>query len=210
MSRVPDLMNGTLARRIVRLLYTGLVLVTISAGAWAASEPQQLVAQVIDQVLTKLSGLNPAIAPTDPVLLTLFEQELSPHLDFATITHWLVGADWANYSEADQAAVIAAVHEHVVQVYAALLVMGRDVVIEIEPNATVLARSAKVGAHLAAADGRTLDVEFRLIRSADSWKLYDLVVAGVSFARSLKSELSPVIDAGGVEGLKTYLVQHRR
>jgi phospholipid transport system substrate-binding protein len=187
-----------------------LLLVTSIQPAQANTvDPQQLVSDVIGRVMNKLGTLDPGVPADDPLLLDVFRQELAPHLDFTTITQWLVGPPWANYTDAERETMIATVREHIVNVYAALLARGRDVVIEVAPSSTVLERSAKVSAALATADGRSIDIEFRLLAAGESWKLYDLVAAGVSFARSLRAELAPVITAGGVDGLRNYLARHQ-
>ena len=56
----------------------------------------------------------------------------------------------------------------------------------------------------------TTDVEFRLLRAGEDWKLFDLTVDGLSFARSLRAELSPVLSDGGIRALRRYLDEHQR
>jgi len=198
-----------LAALSARALTLLLLVVSIQPAQANAVDPQQLVSDVIGRVMSKLGTLDPGVPADDPLLLDVFRQELAPHLDFATITQWLVGPPWANYTGPEREAMIATVREHIVNVYAALLARGRDVVIDVAPSSTVLERSAKVSAALETADGRSIDIEFRLLPAGETWKLYDLVVAGVSFVRSLRAELAPVITAGGVDGLRDYLAQHQ-
>ena len=196
---------------LIQFLARALALAALLAGCgnvYAAVEPHQLVSDVIQRVMAKVDSVDPAVSQADGALLAIFEEELSPHLDFQVITQWLVGEPWAGLSAEQKGELIDAVRAHIVHVYATLLAQGRSVAIEVDPTSTILSRSAKVGARLATPDGRALDIEFRLIRSEDSWKLYDLVVAGLSFAHSLRAELAPVINAGGVEALKTYLSAH--
>lgn len=166
-----------------------------------AVAPHELVESVVGRVMSR-------IGEADVDVLAVFEQELAPHLDFAVITRWLVGEKWTSFSAAEHDELVATVRSHILRVYASLLARGREIDIAIEQTSTVLTRSATVAAHLALPD-RRVPVEFRLVRNGDDWKLYDLVVEGLSFARSLRAELAPVIDAGGVSGLKTYLNRPR-
>ncbi|MGR8918275.1 MAG: MlaC/ttg2D family ABC transporter substrate-binding protein [Gammaproteobacteria bacterium] len=186
-----------------RFVFASLML--LAAGAAGAAEPHTVVSDVIDRVMARLDETP----NTDGAVLELFEAELSPHLAFDTITRWVSGKRWEDFSDAERGDMVAAVSEHVVHVYASLLARGHDVDISIEQNSTVQKRSARVGATLALSDGQQFVLEFRLLRDGESWKLYDLVVDGLSFARTLRAELNPVIMAGGVRGLQQYLAEHR-
>ena len=169
--------------------------------------PHELVSAVIDRVLQRLASLDVGSAAPDQAVLEVFQQELTPHLDFATITRWMSGSRWASFSEGERADLTGAIRAHIIHVYSSLLAHGRDVAIDVKPNSTIGKRSAKVPAMLATTDGRSFQVEFRLLQSADSWQLYDLVVDGVSFARALQAEIGPVIAAQGVHGVKAYLAR---
>ena len=169
--------------------------------------PHEVVSAVIGRVMERLETLDGRSAAPDHAVLEVFEQELTPHLDFATITRWMSGPRWEAFSEDERADLTGAIRAHIVQVYSSLLAHGRDVAIDVQPNSTLRKRSAKVPAMLATADGRSFQVEFRLLQNADTWRLYDLVVDGVSFARALQSEIGPVIAAQGVHGVKAYLAR---
>ena len=201
------------AQPLNRLELGILLLLSVAFGVPDVSafavEPHEVVNDVIQRVMAKVSGLGASGNHEADEVLKVFEHEISPHLDFITITRWLAGDRWSNLDDDEKKELEAVVREHVVEVYASLLARGPSVVIKVESTSTIKTRSARVGALLATEQGRKLAVEFRLIRSEDSWKLYDLAVEGLSFARSLRAELAPVISDGGVEGLKVYLNSHK-
>ncbi len=190
------------------LLSLAVIVSAQEAGAFAV-EPHEIVNDVIQRVMAKVSGLHVDVDDETDEVLRVFEQEISPHLDFITITRWLAGERWFNFDKDEKKELQTVVRGHIVQVYSALLARGRSVVIKVEPMSTIKTRSARVGATLATQEGVKLNVEFRLIRSANSWKLYDLAIEGLSFARSLRAELAPVLNNGGVAGVRAYLKSHR-
>ena len=193
----------------LRTLFVLSVIATAQNATALPVQPHEVVNDVIQRVMSKVNGLDGSADEDGRILLEVFETEISPHLDFYTITRWLAGERWSSFADEGKVELMAIVRGHVVQVYAALLARGPMVDIEVEPSSLVRTRSAKVGARMATREGKEVSIEFRLIRSEDSWMLYDLAVEGLSFARSLRAELAPVIDAGGVNGLKTYLDTHR-
>jgi len=170
-------------------------------------EPHELVASVVARVMARLGDAPDDGAASQTAMLQLFEEELSPRFAFRMISRWIAGRNWQSFSSSEREELMAAVREHVVHVYASLLSRGRSVEISIDRKSTILTKSAKVGGHMATPDGRDFKLEFRLLRSDDDWKLYDLSVDGLSFARSLQAELSPVIEAGGIDGLRSYLAR---
>jgi phospholipid transport system substrate-binding protein len=194
-------------RSVIVLLafYAGSAFMTPAAANVPA--PHELVSAVIDRVLERLETLDGGSAAPAHAVLEVFEQELTPHLDFATITRWMSGPRWQSFSEGERADLTGAIRTHIIHVYSSLLAHGRDVAIDVQPNSTLRKRSAKVPAMLATTDGRNFQIEFRLLQSEDTWRLYDLVVDGVSFARSLQAEIGPVIAAEGVRGVKAYLAR---
>lgn len=181
-----------------------LLLLLASSGPAAAVEPHELVSSVVGRVMSRLGEFSDEQAQNGAVN-KVFEEELSPHLDFGTIARWLSGPRWATFSEADRAELTAVIHDHIVQVYSSLLAYGRDVRIDVDPHSTRLRHSARVAARLTTPDQRSFDVEFRLLDSGQGWLLYDLVADGVSFARTMQAELGPVITADGVAGVRAYL-----
>ncbi len=200
---------GRRVGRTVRLV-TLVAALTLVAEAHALSqEPHELVNEVVARVMARLDDDLSNAEDGQKELLSLFEQELSPHFAFDTISRWIAGGRWKTLSDPERVELMAAVRDHIVRVYASLLARGRSVEIRIENNSSIAVRSAKVAGIMATPDGRDFTLEFRLLRGEHDWKLFDLSVDGLSFARSLRAELNPVIAAGGIPALKAYLAEHR-
>ncbi len=68
-------------------------------------------------------------------------------------------------------------------------------------------RGALVGGRITRPQGDPVQVEWRLRRAADSWKISDVVVEGISMAVTRRSEFSSVIGSHGgrIEGLLEVL-----
>ena len=191
-----------------RGLVAVMLLLANPAVPAANQQPHDLVNAVIEQVMVRIGETSGSEEISEAALLRVFEEELSPHFAFGTITKWIAGKRWLTFSEAEHQELLDAVRVHIVHVYASLLARGRSVEINVEPNSVVLTKSAKVAATLASSAGRDFNLEFRLLLDGDTWKLYDLAVDGLSFARSLRAELSPIIAGGGITGLRNYLSRH--
>lgn len=212
---MPNARSPALRRRLRRATHiiqtAPIVLILLfSCGPAIAgsSQPHELVGAVIDRVMTRL-GDDLADDAAHKALQQLFEEELSPHFAFSMITRWVAGKRWETFTAAEREELQATVRTHIVHVYASLLARGTSVEIRIDPESTVRNKSAKVGAVMLTPSGGDFKLEFRLLRSGEDWKLYDLAVDGLSFARSLRAELHPVIEDGGIAALRNYLNKHQ-
>ena len=192
------------------LVLAATLALTVTRAFALSGEPHLLVSDVIARVMERIGALDAETLEMDDAVSTVFEQELSPHLDFLTITRWLSGKRWEQFSEAQRAELTGVIREHIVQVYSSLLARGQSVEIDVAQSSTINKRSARVEADLSTPDGRNFDVEFRLLQGPEAWLLYDLVVDGVSFARSMRAEIGPIIAADGVPGVRRYLYEHGR
>lgn len=200
-----------LTRRVLLALIVCLTPV-LTVNAAVAPQPHELVSDVVARVMERLAEVGDhdgGEVDGDSNMLALFEEELSPHFAFPTISRWIAGERWQTFSESERAELQAAVHDHIVHAYASLLARGHNVSIVIDDNSKINKKSARVGGLLALPGGQDLSLEFRLLRGEFDWKLYDLTVDGLSFARSLKAELQPILKADGIAGLRAYLQRHQ-
>lgn len=187
------------------------LLFSVTAGAECRPQaPHQIVDNVIARVIAQLHHIDPAEADADKVTRELFEAELSPHLAYTLIARWIGGQQWITMPAAEREEMVTLIQSHVVGVYASLLTSGRGASITVAEYSEVGKKSARVAAELVLENGSRSALEFRLLDDAGQWKLFDLYADGLSFARTLKAELGPVVSAGGINGLREYMARHRK
>jgi phospholipid transport system substrate-binding protein len=66
---------------------------------------------------------------------------------------------------------------------------------------------ATVRAQFVRAGGKPLPIEFQMRKSADSWKVYDIAVEGISLVLTYRSEFDAVVKQEGIDGLIKRLTQ---
>ncbi len=47
----------------------------------------------------------------------------------------------------------------------------------------------------------TIPLDYRLLKNSDSWRVYDVVIDGVSLVKNFRGQLSRIIKGTGFEGL---------
>lgn len=71
-------------------------------------------------------------------------------------------------------------------------------------------RSAAVRGRVSVEGGLPLEVDFRVRQVGGLWKVYDVVVAGVSLVQANQSAFARELESAGVEGLTARLSAHNR
>lgn len=186
---------------LIRLL---LVLgMAASPGLWAQSSPDALVKSTVDEVLEVLRQNK------DPQQLRqLAEAKVLPHFDFERMTQLAVGRPWQNASPAQREALVSGFRGMLVNTYSTALGSGSTPATKVDvkpPSGSGDDVVVKTIAHRAGKE--PVGVDYRLAKAGTTWKVYDVVVEGVSLVQNYRSTFSAEIAKSGVDGLIKVLEQ---
>jgi phospholipid transport system substrate-binding protein len=190
--------------RLVRA--TAVVAMLFACGAQAQQTPDALVRKAVDEVLGVLKQTK------DPVkLVEAAEQKVLPHFDFKQMTRLAVGRSWSQASPAQQEALERGFRTLLVRTYTtALASASGEAKVEIKPSPKPNGDETVVRT-LASEPGRKpVQIDYRMAKDGDSWKVYDVVVEGLSLVTSYRSSFQSEIARSGIEGLiKTIETKNR-
>jgi phospholipid transport system substrate-binding protein len=184
----------------MKRLLAGIVLVlatTWAAPLWAQPAPDALVRSTVDRVLEVLRQNKSAHE-----LRQLAEEIVLPHFDFERMTQLAVGRPWQDADAAQRDALVKAFRRLLVNTYSVALDEGVKPAERVEvkrPQGGSDRTTVQTIAHRAGKP--PLVVEYRLSRSADAWKVYDVVVEGVSLVQTYRTSFSTEIGRSGIDGL---------
>jgi phospholipid transport system substrate-binding protein len=172
-----------------------------------AVPPDQLVRETADEVLTILRN-DPDIAAGDTRKLgELVEEKVLGHFDFERMTRLAVGKHWRQASPEQQAALTSAFRTLLVRTYAVALTQFRDREIAYAPLERLANGDAIVHTTLKSPSGPPVRMDYRMFVGGDAWKVYDILVDGVSLIISYRSLFDSTIEQSGVAGLVSLLEQ---
>jgi len=191
--------------QMIRRLSTALLLATalFATAAHAQQAPDALVKSVSQDVLDTARS-DPKVQAGDAARIReVVEAKLAPHFDFTHMTMLAMGRNWQKASPAQQAELTTQFKTLLVHTYAGALSKYRDEKIEYKPLApnpsatdvTVKTQVIKSGG------GAPVPIDYSLAKTADGWKAYDIIVAGVSLVTNYRDEFNEQIRNGGVDGL---------
>ena len=167
-------------------------------GVYAQESPEALVKQTVDEVLKVISQTK-----DQRQLIAAAEQKVLPHFDFKQMTQLAVGRSWSQASAAQQEALERAFRSLLVRTYtSALSRSSGDVKVDIKPSAAKPAADEAVVRSVAVESGKQpVQIDYRMAKTANGWKVYDVVVESVSLVTTYRSQFQSEIARAGIDGL---------
>lgn len=188
----------------VSLLFTGI------AGG-ATDTARQLVINVTNHVIQALKK-DPDLAQRDPnAIYKLLNRSVAPHFDFEATAKLLLGPYWRKANPQQRQRFIKELHTYLVQFYAVSLGKYEDQKIEYEPlRGSVVGNEAVVRSLVQQQNGPPIPIDYRMHRTGGDWKVYDVIVDGVSMVVSNRSSFAQAIRQGGIDKLTDQLAERNR
>jgi phospholipid transport system substrate-binding protein len=201
--------------KFIRVFLLGPMLALLAVPALTQAQdlaPDALAKKVTDEVVTVLRADKDIQAGNTKKLLELVEAKILPHFNFVRMTRLAVGAPWRQTSGAQQQSLVNEFRTLLVNTYTTAFTQYRDQVIEYRPlkmapaDTEVVVRSLikqKTGAD-------PIDINYSMEKTDSGWKVYDVVIAGVSLVQNYRSSFSTEIQKSGVDGLIATLASKNK
>jgi phospholipid transport system substrate-binding protein len=173
----------------------------LSALAAPAAEvaPDALVKSNVEEVLSVIKQSKDRRALND-----LAEKKVLPHFDFQAMTQLAVGKSWREANQDQQRRLEHAFRGLLVNTYTAALNQSAvgDAKVEVKP-AQVKPEQSDVTVKTVAtqSSGKPVAIDYRMKRTANGWKVYDVVVENLSLVTNYRDSFSAEISRTGIEGL---------
>lgn len=145
-------------------------------------------------------------------LIEWAEKSILMNFDFNRMTRLAVGKDWRQTTAEQKKLLAQEFRRLLVRTYAnAFISVNKNQTIEYKPFKMSGDESEVVVKTMIVKPGaKPLDVNFSLEKGADSWKVYDITVAGVSLITNYRESFAQEIHANGVDGLIKMLSDKNR
>jgi len=196
----------------LRLLAAIAVLATLLvAGKYIFAEPGPLAVlqEMTDRVL-EIIKQDPAILDDQARLRVLADELVLPNVDFMALSQWVLGKHW-RLARPEQRQVFAdEFRELLIRTYLGSVTRSnyQDQTIRYQPlRKNDDSRMAEVEAYIEQPQGPMVNVQFRLLHRDDGWKVYDVVIEGISLVVTHRSGFSNIIHEQGLDGLIATLKQ---
>jgi phospholipid transport system substrate-binding protein len=175
-----------------------------SADAPAASPntlgPQELVEDSAKRMLTELDQ-NRSIYAKDPAKLdSLVANVLLPNFDSEYAARLVLGATWRTATPEQRKRFVDAFYHSLLRNYGnALLNFSADRFVVLPYRGDPGDTSATVRTEVKKSDGEKVPVNFTLRKTPDGWKAWDVVIEGISYVKSFRTDFGAEIQQKGLE-----------
>lgn len=182
------------------LIATGLMLNIAIASAEVT--PDALVKQTAEEVLTIVKTDKDIQAGNQQKIFAIAEEKILPNFDFERVCRMVLGKNWRSASVDQQAAFKKEFRSLLLRTYASALGKYRDQVIEYKPlRMEAGATNVTVKTQILQSGGQPIAVDYSLVKTTESWKVYDIVIENVSLVTNYRSQFSNEIRQNGLDSL---------
>lgn len=184
------------------ILLLALLLAIVPASA-QNTPPDELIKSTVDEVIAILKQDDGIKAGDEDRILSLVREKILPHFNFTRMTQLAMGRHWRNASPEQKRVLVREFRTLLVRTYSNSLSDYRDEVIQVSPT-KVNPDDARIAVRAKVIRGRgreSVPIHYSMEKTSDSWKVYDVTVAGVSLVTNYRGSFNSQIRDGGVEGL---------
>lgn len=191
-------------------LIVGLLFASLAHAE--ALPPDQLVKQLTQETYVYVNQDASLQKGDITKLIEWAEKTILKDFDFHRMTKLAVGKDWRQATPEQQKLLIQEFRKLLIRTFAnAFVGIKKEQTIEFKPfKMTPEEQSVVVKTLIVKPGAKPIDVNFSLEKSADGWKVYDVVMAGVSLITNYRDAFSQEIHTNGVDGLINMLTEKNK
>ena len=187
-----------------------LLLMTIPAGAQELA-PDALVKTISDDVISIVRQDKDIKAGDRKKINDLVEAKVLPHFNFNHMTALAMGRNWPKANAEQQKELIAEFRTLLVHTYSGALSTYRNEVIEFKPlRAAAGDTDVTVRTQVKRSGTEPVSIDYGMEKTPNGWKVYDVVVGGVSLVTNYRDTFNAEIRERGVDGLIKSLAGKNR
>jgi phospholipid transport system substrate-binding protein len=181
--------------------------ILISFTTIAAVDPLELVHKTADDVLAVLKS-DDSIQQDKEKIYQLAEEKILPNFDLDRISMLVLGKAWRKINEDQQQQFKSEFKTMLLRTYAVALGKYKDQQIDFKPmrmeptdkHVTVKTQIIQDGA-------QPISVDYTLAKKDDQWKVFDIVIEGVSLVTNYRSQFASEIKNNGIDSLISKLAE---
>jgi len=156
---------------------------------------------------------DPATRSGDMAKITaVVQHQFLPYTDFERTTRLALGKAWADATPEQRQQLFQQFQTLLVRTYALSLSQLREqnVKFQFQPASQNAGGNDAVVRSRVMANGDEMQIDYRLNRTPNGWKIYDINMMGAWLIEIYRRQFADVVARDGIEGLLKYLVRHNQ
>jgi phospholipid transport system substrate-binding protein len=171
-------------------------------------KPDELVRKVTEDVLAAVKSDKQLAAGDKQKALKLAEEKVLPLIDFEEATRLAVGRAWRDATPEQKKKLTDEFRRMLVRTYSSAISAYEGQTMKVQP-VHMKAGETDVTVHnqYIRPGGKPVQLDYQMRKTGDTWKIYDIIVEGVSLVLTYRSEFDAVVKQQGVDGLIKRLAE---
>ncbi|MDW3096227.1 MAG: ABC transporter substrate-binding protein [Gammaproteobacteria bacterium] len=186
-------------------LITILILAIFGSNAWVGAEeltPEQIVEQTSTELLQIINEQSERIKNEEGYVNSVINELILPVIDLQSMGKLILGKHWKTASDEQRSQFIEQFKSMLIRTYAKSVAdFGHAKVTVFPPKGEQKGKRHRVKSHLDIGSGTPLQVDYVFRRKDDSWKVFDLVVDGLSLIKNFRTSFSQEISETSLDAL---------
>jgi len=178
-------------KRITGVILTLAILLVIPLQGLAAT-PKETVETGVNKVLKTLGDPAFKAKPKDQQIATI-GAEIDNIFDFKELSRRTLGKQWKKMSAGQQTEFVELFKELLQGVYADRLLAYSDQKVIFDKEIMLKKGRAEVQSYLQTSDGKKIPLFYRLTDKSGSWKVYDIIIEGVSMVKNYRTQFRQIL-----------------
>jgi phospholipid transport system substrate-binding protein len=187
-------------------------------GTVQAATPEQasdLIRSTTNRLLSELQQRRAEINTNTQIIYELADKIAVPHFDFERTTQLATGRHWRQANAEERQALTAEFRTLLVHTYGKALrnYSGQEIVILPMRSSDRKDRKDRVLVHTQVkmpARNTIIPIDYHMHIKNNQWKVYDIIIDGVSLVTNYRSSFAQEIRKGGISGLIRTLQDRNR
>jgi phospholipid transport system substrate-binding protein len=190
-----------------------LCLLLVLAGCFPAvpagnADPVQLMRDATNDILSRLDA-SPQLTKNRAGLMQLIEQEIFPLVDFRRAARLTLGHYWKDAGDTQRKRFISELRRLLACTYSTAFSNYAGQKVEwLQPRWSTDRDYVEIRVRILQNGESPVPVAYRLLKTNGQWKLYDLVVEGVSLVANYRSTFSQRLQEHDLDALIDELAAH--
>ena len=199
---------------MMRSLFLLLALLAgFNSTVFAADTPPDVLARTTTQeVLTILKEDKDIQGGNLKKVHQLIESKILPIFDFNRMTQLVIGKNWPRATAKQKQDLVTEFRNLMVRTYSNSLMAFNNQTVDFKPlNMSPGDTDVTVRSDIRQPGGQPITIDYSMYQTAFGWKVYDVVIDGVSLVTNYRASFSNTIRQNGIDGLiKTLATQSAR
>ena len=197
-------------KKFIAILTLGML--GLTGAAVAQEAPDVFIKRISQEVLETAKSDRDIQSGNQQKILDVVQSKILPNVDFQRMTALAAGRHWREATPEQQKRLTEEFRDLLVYTYAGAIAQIRDQQLEFKPMRNDPSDTdVEVRSQVVQQRGEPIQLNYRLSKSGNTWKIYDLNVLGAWLVQTYASTFSSEISKGGIDGLiKTLAERNKR